>query len=63
MKRKQFKAELLSGHKDMPFDPIGVWGIEAALARTTRSRGAREVEWIVIRELHRTAPEKILYDR
>jgi hypothetical protein len=31
MKRKQFKAELLSGHKDnaieVPFDPAGVWGI------------------------------------
>ena len=31
MRRKQFKAELLSGHKDaaveVPFDPAEVWGI------------------------------------
>jgi len=33
MKKKTFKAELLSGHKDaaveVPFDPAQAWGIEA----------------------------------
>lgn len=33
MKKKKFKAEVLSGHKDdaveVPFDPTEIWGIEA----------------------------------
>jgi hypothetical protein len=51
MKKKSFRAEVQSGHKEaaveVPFDPAQVGaGTEAALARTTGSRSDWKLEWV-----------------
>ena len=49
MKRKRFRAEVLSGHKDnaveVPFDPTDVWGV--APKQLWRGRRGHEVQGLL----------------